>query len=81
MTKTPAQQKRLADTMPAVDDDVADVVARFLAGDIKSRDRRRDGVTTQTNYSGANTRKRRRGATTVEPRQRGRKHRSSPRDR
>lgn len=70
MSKTPAAERRLRDTMPAVDDDVADVVARFLAGDIETRDRRVDGVTTQTAYSGANTRARRRRSTAL-PRQRG----------
>ena len=35
---------------------VDDVIARFIRGEIPKRDRRRDGVTTRTNYSGANER-------------------------
>ena len=35
---------------------VDDVIASFVAGDIPTRDRRKDGVTSRTNYSGANVR-------------------------
>lgn len=35
---------------------VEDVIAAFIAGETPKRDRRSDGVTTRTNYSGGNTR-------------------------
>lgn len=35
---------------------VDDVIASFVAGEIPTRDRRKDGVTSRTNYSGANVR-------------------------
>lgn len=42
--------------MSAAGRTVDDVIAPFVAGEIPTRDRRKDGVTSRTNYSGANVR-------------------------
>lgn len=53
---------------PKKDRTVEDVIAAFIAGEIPTRDRRKDGVTTRTNYSGANARAKGKRSRVVAPR-------------